>query len=250
VYAHNGTPSGTALGAAGGSIGVSATGFEGIEAVGQGTFGTGVLGQCDAPGGYGVHGFASDPSGYGVFSTGRFGATGTKSFVIDHPLDPANKRLLHYCAEGPEPQNVYNGTVVLDGAGEGVVELPAYFASINKEPRYQLTAVGAAMPMLHVATEISEGAMRDGSACSFRIGGGAPGGKVSWEVKGVRNDLWVRTYGAPAEVEKEGAMRGAYEQPELYGLPAEMGMKYRAREVQRRAAQPSADAVQATGNPR
>ncbi len=231
VYASNPDATGTALRAVGGLIGVSAGGFNGLEGVSQSTFGDGVLGECDVNGGDGVHGYCSDPGGYGVFSSGRFGSTGTKSFVIDHPLDPANKLLLHYSAEGPEPQNVYNGKVVLDSAGEGVVELPAYFASVNKEPRYQLTAVGAAMPMLHVETEISEEALNAGGTCSFRIGGGAPGGKVSWEVKGVRNDLWVRTNGAPVEVEKAAPMRGAYEQPELYGLPREMGMKARAREV-------------------
>ena len=33
--------------------------------------------------------------------------SGVKAFRIDHPLDPENKYLLHYCAEGPEPLNVY-----------------------------------------------------------------------------------------------------------------------------------------------
>ena len=62
------------------------------------------------------------------------------------------------------------------------MELPAYFAKINKSPSYQLTAVGAAMPRLHVAEEIDETALEIGATiatemnapvCSFRIAGGA-----------------------------------------------------------------------------
>src|SRR5207247_8062990 len=59
---------------------------------------------------YGVVGETLSASGYGVYSIGRFAATGTKSFRIDHPFDPLNKYLLHYSAEGPEPLNIYSGT--------------------------------------------------------------------------------------------------------------------------------------------
>jgi hypothetical protein len=46
--------------------------------------------------------------------------------------------------------------------------------------------------------------------CSFRIAGGAPGKKVSWEVKAVRNDKWVqsRHAGEPIEIEKQGVDLG------------------------------------------
>ena len=47
--------------------------------------------------------------------------------------------------------NLYRGTVVLDAAGEGWAALPSYFQSINRDFTYQLTAVGAPMPNLHVA---------------------------------------------------------------------------------------------------
>ena len=49
--------------------------------------------------------------------------------------------------------------------------------------------------------------------------------KITWRVEGVRNDLWVKTYGAPVEVEKQGEERGKYQHPELYGQPKEMGME-------------------------
>jgi hypothetical protein len=35
-------------------------------------------------------------NGYGVYSLGRLGASGPKSFRIDHPDDPESRYLLHY----------------------------------------------------------------------------------------------------------------------------------------------------------
>ena len=193
-------------------------------------------GASDTP--YGVTGSCSTATlGYAVYALGDMGASGTKSFRIDHPSDPENKYLLHYAAESPEVINFYSGKVTLDGRGEAVVELPAYFAGINKDPRYLLTAVGAPMPMLHVAEEISDEALTAGEqagpgiappTCWFRIAGGAPGAKVSWEVKALRNDLRVRMHGAPVEREKTGLERGKYQHPEYYGRPPEMGMDYDA----------------------
>jgi hypothetical protein len=201
--------------------------------------------ESDSTDGVGAYGFAAEgigvlgksnsANGYGVFSSGELGATGAKSFRIDHPDDPANKYLLHYAAESPEVINFYRGAVVLDGAGEAVVELPRYFAKINKTPSYQLTAVGAPMHMLHVAEEIDEAALSSGAeagpgeaapVCSFRIAGGAPGRKVSWRVEALRNDLWIQRRGAPVEIDKQGVEKGTYQRPELYGLPAEKGVDY------------------------
>jgi hypothetical protein len=143
---------------------------------------------------------------------------------------------VHYAAESPDVINFYSGKVRLDARGEGVVELPAYFARINRDPRYALTAVGAPMPMLHVATEIDEAALQAAAGagpgdavatCTFRIAGGAAGATVCWEVKALRNDLWVQRHGAPVEREKDEQSRGTYQRPELYGHPKEMGLHYR-----------------------
>ena len=154
--------------------------------------------------------------GWGVFSNGRLGATGTKSFVIDHPLDPANRMLVHYSSEAPEPLNSYSGTAYLDAFGQASIALPDYFESINTDYRYQLTAIGAAAPNLHVATEIQNNL--------FSIAGGLPGLKVSWEVTATRNDAFVRQLGAPVEVEKAPDERGKYLTPELHGAPSNMRM--------------------------
>ena len=195
---------------------------------GTGGYGIGVWGSQDGSGwgvygtsvsGIGVYGYASATSGYGVYSWGQFAATGTKSFQIDHPLRPETHYLNHFCTEGPEPMNAYSGVVTLDARGEAWVQLPDYFEAINRDPRYTLTPIGAAMPNLHVAVEIQGN--------RFKIAGGVPGKKVSWEVKAIRNDLWMQRYGYQTEQEKEDAIKGKYLSPELYGQPKERGIHYR-----------------------
>ncbi len=184
--------------------------------------GRAVYGIADASGGvtYGVYGSTVSSSGYGLFALGRSGASGTKSFRIDHPGDPENRYLMHYSAEGPEPLNIYRGTVKTNSRGEAWVQLPDYYESINKDPSYQLTVIengdSSAFVQAKVALKIKGN--------RFKIRTSAPGVEVCWEVKAVRNDLWVRRNGAPVEVDKEGLERGKYLHPELYGLPASMGM--------------------------
>lgn len=175
----------------------------------------GVRGEAPNNGaGYGVYGTAAGGAAFGVYSNGRLGSSGTKSFMIDHPLDPENKFLYHYSTESPEVLNSYSGTITLGANGESWVELPDYFNAINIDPRYQLTAIGAPAPMLHVASEINDN--------EFLIAGGQPGMRVSWEVKAKRNDPFVAQLGAPVEREKVGVEKGRYLQPKLYGQPETM----------------------------
>jgi hypothetical protein len=179
----------------------------GVDANASGSNSVGVLGSD-----------SNTSSGYGVYANGRSGATGTKNFHIDHPLDPENKYLNHYCEEGPEPLNVYRGTTTLDQRGEATIDLPAYFSEINKDPSYTLTAVGSPMPALYISRKI------EGN--HFSVAGGAPGGEVCWRVEATRNDRFVRTYGAPVEQDK-AENRGKYLQPALYNQPLEKGQFYR-----------------------
>lgn len=194
------------------------------------TSGIGVAGFALASSGStaGVYGFSNSSSGFGVFSDGNFAASGSKSFCIDHPLDPANKYLLHYSIESSEVLNSYSGTVQLDPAGSAVIVLPSYFGAVNADPRYTLTAIGASMPHLHIAEEINPAALQQGARarpgaaipiCSFRVSGGAPGAKVSWRVEALRNDRWMQSRSAPVEVEKPVSERGTYLRPELFGQP-------------------------------
>jgi len=155
-----------------------------------------------------VYGQSDSPDGYGVYSDGSFAATGYKSFQIDHPLDPANKYLNHFSAEGPEAYLIYRGNITLDANGSALVKLPAYFEAVNVDFCYQLTPVGAPMPDLHIAAEVSGNA--------FKIAGGQPGGKVSWMVTGIRSDPWMREHGRPAEQEKPDELKGRYVHPDVY----------------------------------
>lgn len=246
VYGHTNSSAGHGVyghaesntGATRGVYGISdSTGGRGVQGYATSSTGTnyGVLGRSDSSAGYGVYGQTVPATGtnYAVYASGNSGASGTKSFRIDHPSDPANKYLLHYSAESDEVINFYSGKVTLDGASEAIVDLPAYFALINKDPRYTLTAIGAAMPNLHVALEIDETSLALGERaepgqaappCWFKIAGGVPHAKVSWRVDAVRNDRWMRTHGAPVEIDKQGEERGTYQHPELFGQSAELGM--------------------------
>jgi hypothetical protein len=71
-----------------------------------------------------VAGIQSVGGGLAVYAQGDLTCVGTKAFQIDHPHDPENKYLKHYCAEGPEPQNIYNGSVTTDAKGYARVPLP------------------------------------------------------------------------------------------------------------------------------
>lgn len=162
---------------------------------------------------YGVIGQCTSPTSYGVFASGNLGASGTKSFRIDHPADPANKYLVHYSTEAPEPINFYSGNIVTDERGYAVVQLPPYFQAINRDFRYQLTPIGDFAQVI-VAREIDNN--------RFTIRTDKPRIKVSWRLEAIRNDAWVRQYGYRDVVEKVGREKGTYLAPELYGMPESM----------------------------
>lgn len=192
----------------------------------NGANGRAVAGFAGGAGGtaYGVIGQANATTGWSLFAFGRSGASGTKSFRIDHPLDPENKYLLHYSSEGPEPLNIYSGTIVTGKDGFAFVDLPDYFGEINRDPRVQLTVNDTSedFVMAKVVGEVG--------GSGFRIRTSKPNVKVYWEVKAVRNDAFVRQYGAPVVVEKSSAERGRYQHPELYGAPVQRGVTYSGRD--------------------
>jgi hypothetical protein len=191
----------------------------------------------------GVHG--SSAMGVGVFGRSRYGyaallqgnviTTGYLridghlsksggSFKIDHPLDPANKYLSHSFVESPDMKNVYDGVVVLDDKGEAEIEFPDWFSALNKEFRYQLTAIGAPGPNLYVAEEISDSTTNNNNNSRFKIAGGTSGMKVSWQVTGIRKDPWANANRIRVEEDKPAKERGYYIYPDLYGQPEEKGL--------------------------
>jgi hypothetical protein len=82
--------------------------------------------------------------------------------------------------------NIYNGNVVLDSRGEATIQLPDYFEALNMEFRYQLTSIGKASPGIYVSQEITGN--------RFSISGGAPNGKISWQVTGIRHDAYAKEH--------------------------------------------------------
>jgi hypothetical protein len=178
---------------------------QGIAGNGPGIGGTGVVGFGNGNNSMGV--FGGNITGTAmaaIFANGDLTATGVKPFTIDHPLDPENKILKHFSIESDEVLNVYRGTTVFDINGEATIELPEYFASINVNYSYQLTAVGAAMPNIYVAEEVSNN--------SFKVAGGMTGKKVSWTVFANRNDAYVKANPnrIKSEQNKTGNLIGKY----------------------------------------
>jgi hypothetical protein len=138
-------------------------------------------------------------------------------------------------------KNVYDGLVVLDNKGEAEIELPDWFSALNKDFRYQLTAIGAPGPNLYIAEEISDAGIttnystdssssnqnnnNDGNNSSnFKISGGSSGMKVSWQVTGIRKDPWANANRIQVEEDKPANEQGYYIYPELYGQPEEKGI--------------------------
>ena len=204
------------------------------------TFNEGVFGEGGGGTGnnYGVYGVAMGDAGtgysiavygddeglatnnYAGYFYGDVNIVGTLSksggsFKIDHPQDPANKYLVHSFVESPDMMNVYNGNVHTDGSGFAVVELPSYFEVLNIDFRYQLTVIGEFAQAI-VKEEISGN--------QFTIQTDKPNVKVSWQVTGVRNDVWAQENRIEVEVVKGALEKGRYIYPELYGKSADFGL--------------------------
>jgi len=192
-----------------------------------GTNAVGILGQeLAAPNG---------PTRYAIFSNGDMAASGTKPFVIDHPLDPANKFLKHFSIESNEVLNIYRGNITLDANGEATVQLPTYFESVNNTNyAYNLTAIGQ-QGNLFIKQEISNK--------QFIIAGGGPGMKVSWMITAERNDPYLQQNPQARDVEiaKTGDASGKYLLPYLYGQPAESAIYYKPMKNTAPSASPSAE---------
>ena len=181
--------------------------------------GTAVVGKSTGSGGTGVYG-SSASGGYAgyfngnVFVSGSITA-GTKDFKIDHPLDPANKYLLHACVESPDVMNIYNGNTTTDAAGDATVALPDYFEALNRDFRYQLTVLGQ-FAQATVASKIKGN--------QFTIKTDKPNVEVSWQVTGIRQDAYIKAHPMVVEQDKPTNERGTYLHPELFGQPEEIGL--------------------------
>jgi trimeric autotransporter adhesin len=163
----------------------------------------------------GANGFAGNFAG-DLNVTGAIFA-GTKDFRIDHPMDPANKYLVHASVESSEMMNIYDGNITTDGEGHATVQLPEWFEVLNTDFRYQLTVIGQFAQAI-VASEIENN--------RFEIRTSAPNVKVSWQVTGVRQDAYAKAHPLVVEQQKEARLRGFYIHPELYGAPPEKQIEW------------------------
>ncbi len=228
-----------AIGAFGGAPSgqTDANGSAGIYAVGGDGVGNA---QADfaGDGGEFFGGFTPESSsgaaGYGIYATGGVGGVGVaayagyfdgnievtgtvfgsvKDFKIDHPLDPANKYLVHTSVESSEMMNIYSGNVVTDELGLATVTLPDWFQAENTDFRYQLTVLGGRFAQAIVSKEIVKN--------QFTISTNASNVKVSWQITAVRQDNYAKAHPLIVEQQKPAHERGFYQNPELFGQPAE-----------------------------
>jgi trimeric autotransporter adhesin len=241
-----------AIGAFGGTpTGVTdANGSNGIYAVGGDGVGNA---QADfaGDGGEFYGGFTPESSsgaaGYGIYATGGVGGVGVaayagyfdgnievtgtvfgsvKDFRIDHPLDPANKYLYHASVESSEMMNIYTGNVITDELGLATVKLPEWFEAENTDFRYQLTVIGR-RAQAWIAEEVDHG--------QFKIASDATHTKISWQITAVRQDAFAKAHPLIVEQAKPASERGFYQNPEVFGQPAERQTEWgrRPQEMER-----------------
>ncbi len=217
----------------------SGLGVYGVSATNGGVLGQGWVGvqgnasgTQDSQGVRGDNGGKNDVSWAGLFN-GRVGVFGnlqvygtlTKSagsFKIDHPLDPANKYLSHSFVESPDMKNVYDGVATTDGKGEAVVILPDWFEALNKDFRYQLTAIGQ-QAQAWILEEVKNN--------QFKIKTDKPQVKISWQVTGIRHDAYADKNRIPVEENKPAAEKGTYINPELFNMPVSKKLKVDKQET-------------------
>ena len=111
---------------------------------------------------------------------------GVGAVKFDDPRDPSRQSLTHAFVGSSEMKNIYDGVATLDASGVSVVRLPEWFDALNRDFRYQLTALGTPQAGLFVSREIADN--------TFVIAGGVPGARVSWQVTGVRQDSWAQEH--------------------------------------------------------
>jgi hypothetical protein len=194
---------------------------------------TGVAGVSFATSGasYGGYFRSASSAGAGIVATNTAGGlaaslqgnvqiTGTLtkgggSFKIDDPIDPTGKYLSHSFVESPDMKNIYDGNVTTNGKGYATITLPPYFEALNRDFRYQLTAVGVFAQAI-IATEIQDN--------QFTIRTSKPHVKVSWQVTGIRHDAWANANRIPNEEEKPASEQGKYLHPDLFGAGPEQSV--------------------------
>jgi hypothetical protein len=196
------------------------SGVRGASGQGESDIGKGVDGRSNS--GHAVDGFST--SGSAVYADGKLTAgevdATTKNFRIDHPLDPANKVLVHSCVESNERKLVYDGLVTTDATGEATVLLPDWFGALNEDLRYQPTTFDDVRAWI-------KSKVRDNR---FVIATSRPNAEVSWQVTGVRRDAYAKAHPLEVEQRKTGRENGRFLNPIEHGQPASKGVTHEDRQ--------------------
>jgi hypothetical protein len=229
--------------ATGNGVAGNSMNLNGVQGVSFSKGASGVYGENLSSGGFGVAGRSNVPPPTFPFLPSPFGAAvlgdntaggaagafnGNVSvtgylhklgggFLIDSPIDPANRYLCHSFVESPDMMNVYNGNVTTDDDGNATVELPGYFEALNRDFRYQLTVLGQFAQAI-VAQEVRGN--------RFGIKTDKPNVRVSWQVTGIRQDAWANAHRTEADLEKPDGHRGKYLTPADHDQSAAAGIYY------------------------
>ncbi|MCB0749205.1 MAG: hypothetical protein KDC90_17215, partial [Ignavibacteriae bacterium] len=134
----------------------------------------------------GVNAYAGYFNG-NVHVTGNITYDGTftqasSNIIMDNPLDPNNKQIIHSGVSSSEMKNIYDGRVATNSDGEAIVKLPDWFEALNIDFRYQLTVIGEFAQAI-VSEELNYN--------QFVIRTNKPNVKVSWQITGIRNDEYA-----------------------------------------------------------
>jgi hypothetical protein len=170
---------------------------------------------------FGLNGTLAAEFNGNVFVNGNLGKAGG-SFKIDHPLDPANKYLSHSFVESPDMMNIYNGVVTTDGRGYATITLPDWFEALNRDFRYQLTVLDDSNSEDFAVAKV----VRKIKDRQFTIRTSSPNVEVSWQVTGIRHDVWANAHRIPVEEDKPPQERGLFLAPAEWGQPKEKGIGY------------------------
>jgi hypothetical protein len=152
-----------------------------------------------------VNACISDNAQNGIYSiiipqAGEGANVYTKTFVVDHPIDPA-RYLVHACLEGPEAGVYYRGIgQISEGEGAVFVNLPHYAQAFAREFTIQITPICSStrpVPNVYGASEVENG--------GFTVYGSA--GRFYWHAYGMRSAIDVEPPRNAVVIRGEGPYR-------------------------------------------